>query len=126
MNSRELGKWGEERAKLYLEEKGYIVVEKNFRSPAGEIDIIARDGEWLVFIEVKTRRTTRYGYPAEAVDYRKQAKYIQTALYYLKKKRLLNCTYRFDIIEVRVGKQGNYNINHITNAFQLTRRRYFF
>jgi len=126
MNSRELGKWGEERARIYLEEKGYIVVEKNFRCPAGEIDIIARDGEWLVFVEVKTRRSTRYGYPAEAVDFRKQVKYIQTALYYLNRKKLLNSLYRFDIVEVKVGKQGNYIINHITNAFQSAHRKYFF
>lgn len=126
MNSKELGKWGEEQAKTYLEAKGYIVLEKNFRCPAGEIDIIARDGEWLVFVEVKTRRSVHYGYPAEAVDYRKQAKYIQAALYYLNKKKLLDSVYRFDIVEVRVEKQGNHIINHITNAFQPARRKYFF
>ena len=126
MNNIELGKWGERQAKLYLENKGYAIIVQNFRCPAGEIDIIAKDGEWIVFVEVKTRRSKNYGYPAEAVNSRKQIKYIQTALYYLKKNQLLDKAYRFDIVEVQLGKQENHVINHIINAFQSTRYKYFY
>jgi len=126
MNDKELGRWGEKQARAYLEQQGYIVVEENFRCPIGEIDIVARVEEWIVFVEVKTRRSVNYGYPAEAVNSRKQAKYVQTALYYLKKNQLYNNAYRFDIIEVMVGQRGDPVINHITNAFQSTRHKYFF
>jgi len=126
MNNIELGRWGERQARLYLENKGYTIIGQNFRCSAGEIDIIAKDGEWIVFIEVKTRRSNNYGYPVEAVNSRKRMKYIQTALYYLKKHQLLDKAYRFDIVEVQVGKQGNHVTNHIINAFQSSRYKYFY
>lgn len=81
-NSRETGAEYERKAAQYLETLGYEVVERNFRCKAGEIDIIAKDGRYLVFVEVKYRTDARMGEPLEAVDYRKQRKISKAASYY--------------------------------------------
>lgn len=125
MNQRELGKWGEGKAKEYLMGKGYRILQENYKCKAGEIDLIGSHGGYLVFIEVKTRRSTSYGLPVEAVDHRKQQKYIKTALNYIKEKRMLNTNYRFDIVEVRIGRDGSTSINHIVNAFQAVNSGYY-
>ena len=125
MNQRELGKWGEGKAKEYLMGKGYRILQENYKCKSGEIDLIGSHGGYLVFIEVKTRRSTSYGLPVEAVDHRKQQKYIKTALNYIKEKRMLNTNYRFDIVEVRIGRDGSTSINHIVNAFQAVNSGYY-
>ena len=85
-NKRKIGEKYERRAGAYLEEKGYEILEYNFRCRTGEVDIIARDGEYLVFCEVKYRRGTEKGYPSQAVDVRKQRILSRCALYYLMEK----------------------------------------
>ena len=94
------GKHGEELAVRYLEEQGYAIIERNYRLRIGEIDIIARDGEVLVFIEVKTRRSNRFGSPFEAVDFRKQQQIIRVARMYLARHGCENCAVRFDVVAV--------------------------
>ena len=84
---KDLGTKGENLAVRFLIEKGYSVVQRNHRTPFGEIDIIAQDGDTIVFIEVKTRRDTFFGYPFEAVTKRKINKLKNSALFYLKKQR---------------------------------------
>ena len=82
-NNRETGSYYERMAGVYLTEKGYEILEYNYRCRFGEIDIIARDGDYLVFCEVKYRADDRKGTPAEAVDYAKQRVISKSALYYM-------------------------------------------
>ncbi len=113
INKRSIGTVKEECAVAYLESNNYQIIEKNFRTRYGEIDIIAMDGECLVFVEVKFRSSVKYGYPEEAVDSFKQRKIINTALFYMNKRGILSeypC--RFDVITIL-----NDQINHTKNAF---------
>lgn len=101
MNKHEIGSGYEEMAAAYLIEQGYKIIARNFSDRRGEIDIIAMDGEYLVFAEVKYRRDEKQGDPAEAVDYRKQQRIRRTAEYYLYKNRIseaMPC--RFDVIAI--------------------------
>lgn len=113
MNRRETGRQYEEIAVQYLEEQQYQILERNYQIRTGEIDIIAKDGACLVFVEVKFRRNERMGDPLEAVDIRKQKKICQTAKYYLYKKKLLDLPCRFDVIAI-TGTQ----VCQIKNAFE--------
>ena len=113
MNTRQIGSEYEQQAAEYLEEKGMTILEMNFRNRGGEIDIIARDGEYICFVEVKYRTTNQFGSPLEAVTYRKQQQIRKVALYYLMRKGLNEWTpCRFDVIAFE-GKE----ITHIENAF---------
>lgn len=113
MNSKqELGKKGEEIACIYLEEKGYKIIEKNFFCKLGEIDIIAKKEKTIIFIEVKTRKNNSFGNPAEAVNKRKQIHMYNVAIYYMLIKRLKNVHVRFDAIEI-MRERGDFKINHI-------------
>lgn len=112
---RDLGTKGEELAVKYLKGKGFKIIEKNFRAPFGEIDIIAEDRDTLVFIEVKTRTDDSFGLPFEAVDGRKRERMRRIALFYLKnlgKERPA----RFDVISIEI-KDGSSKIDHIIGAF---------
>lgn len=108
----EIGKIGENLAAAYLENLGYTIIERNFIATQGEIDIIAKDKDELVFIEVKTRTNAFYGKPIEAVNIPKQKHLISTVKYYLYSKHLENEFIRLDVIEVYL-KNSMYKINHI-------------
>lgn len=108
---RALGFRGESRAVKFLKDSGYTVLHRNFSCPFGEVDIIAQKEGVLCFIEVKTRSSDYFGAPNQAVDKKRQTRYINSARYYFS-NREIDCTVRFDIIEVVDGK-----INHIENAF---------
>lgn len=116
MNHLATGELGEQMAAEFLRHQGYRILECRYRLKLGEIDIIAAHGEWLVFVEVKTRKNTTFGFPSEAVHYRKQTKIISTALQYLAFTGRQNCPIRFDVIEVLLNP-GRPSINHIQNAF---------
>ena len=95
----------------------YEILARNFRTPRGEIDIVASKGRMLAFVEVKTRRTQRFGRPAAAVDYRKQQKIIQSARWFLRQRHLEGCLCRFDVIEIyRAGER--WQIEHLPGAFE--------
>lgn len=112
-NKRQLGTSYERKAEEYLQKNGYRILERNFRSRMGEIDIIAKDGEYFCFIEVKYRATGEYGSPLEAVDFRKQNQIRRVAQYYLMRNRLSEWTpCRFDVI----GFEGE-ELTHVENAF---------
>lgn len=113
-----LGRWGEEEAARFLQRLGMRIVERNLRTPVGEIDIIARQGKTLVFIEVKTRRSDAFGTPQEAVGPTKQRQIIRTALWYLGDGKGRGLQPRFDVVAVRPGPQGPH-FEHIVNAFGL-------
>ena len=117
MNCVEKGHRGEDLAVDFLWAKGYRIVTRNWRVKAGEIDIIAQDGDTLVFCEVKSRTSNRWGTGAEAVDGRKQQKIVQVATLYLQRYRLSNQRCRFDVIEILQLEQGQPQIQHFINAF---------
>ncbi len=111
-NSYEKGRIGEKIAVKYLENNGFQIIEKNYKSSFGEIDIIAKDGKYIVFIEVKLRNSVRYGFPRESVNKAKQKNIIKTAVDFISKKCLTNIDFRFDVIEVLENR-----VEHIENAF---------
>ena len=112
-NNRNVGSKYEQIAGAYLEKLGYVILEYNMRCNVGEVDIVARDGECLVFVEVKYRANTRCGDPLEAISVLKQKTISKCALSYLKKHRLWDVPVRFDV----VGILGN-QITLIKNAFE--------
>lgn len=118
MTAKEIGIFGEDAACVFLEENGISVLKRNYHCRTGEIDIIARDGDTIVFCEVKTRKSKSFGNPGEFVDYRKQQKIITAALYYLGRDDI---DMRFDVIEVMYRTSGDTacvtEINHIKSAF---------
>ncbi len=111
-----LGQQGEASAARYLKSKGYRVIKKNYRCSYGEIDLIAPDGDTLVFIEVKTRTSTSFGEPAAAVNFRKQQQISKTAHYFLTELGK-DKDARFDVISILQEKGKEMRIDHITNAF---------
>ncbi len=116
MNNRIIGNKGELLAKELLVAKGYEILDRNFNCPYGEADIIARTDDTVIFAEVKFRRSTKFGYPREAVTIRKQDKLRLTAEYYLQEKNLINVDIRFDVIEIL--QTGNkITTEHLENAF---------
>lgn len=112
MNKRFVGTKYENIAAAFLKKTGFIILERNYRNKMGEIDIIAREGHYLCFVEVKYRSGVNYGYPSEAVDKRKQKKIIDVALTYIKSNQLLEQEYRFDVVEI-IGNK----IRVIRNCF---------
>ena len=114
MNNKEKGDLGELIALRYLIKKGAKILEKNYRIKTGEIDIIAKIEDELVFIEVKSRSSTRYGYPAEAVNYKKINKISNVARYFMLINNINDVPIRFDVIEIYFNEK---KINHIINAF---------
>ncbi len=111
-----MGEMGEDAACRELAEKGHRILQRNYRCRLGEIDIISLDGDTLVFTEVKTRSSCAFGTPAEAVNYRKRKKIINSANCFLKEQKLCGFLCRFDVMEVlRDGEK--LSCRHITDAF---------
>lgn len=112
-----VGKWGEELAEHFLANKGYLIITKNFRTRFGEIDIVCRDGNTLVFVEVKTRSNEKFGTPEESVTRDKQDKLRLAAEYFLLIKKLRSAPWRIDTIGIKIDEDGRKaKINHIKNA----------
>ncbi|MCR1898126.1 YraN family protein [Irregularibacter muris] len=116
----EVGIIGEKEARKFLSKKGYKIIEQNFRCKLGEIDIIAKQEDTIVFVEVKTRKNNLFGTPAQAVNKSKQMKIIKTALYYLKIHNEFSKNIRFDVIEVWFSNGIVQDVNIIPNAFLMT------
>lgn len=114
MNQRQIGTIYEKKAAHYLEQQGMKIIEYNFYTYFGEIDLIAKDGDELVFIEVKYRKNLKNGFPQEAVTKAKQRKIAKSAEYYIYKNHLENESCRFDVVAV-VGDE----IFHIKNAWEI-------
>jgi putative endonuclease len=112
---KRLGARGEDVAASYLQKKGIHILQRNYRREFGEIDIVARDGKTLVFVEVKTASTNHYGLPEEWVTERKQRQIARMAAAYLQEYQLRDVDCRFDV--VTVNRTRNDEINHIQNAF---------
>lgn len=112
----ELGKWGEEFAAKHLTEKGYTIIARNWKDRHKDIDIIATDGEYLVFAEVKTRRNNVFMEPEQAVNRTKIKNLTLAANRYVKTYRI-DLPIRFDIISITGTTEGTCRINHIEDAF---------
>ena len=111
------GARAEDLALDYLQAQGLTLVARNFRCRTGELDLIMRDGEQLVFVEVRSRRYSSYGVPAESVTRTKQQKLLRAAAFYLQRQRLdLPC--RFDVVAI-LQPGGESQIDWIRDAFQL-------
>jgi putative endonuclease len=118
------GAWGEKQAARMLRKKRYRILGKRVRVGAREeIDLVARDGDVLVFVEVKTRAREDFGRPADAVDRKKRQMLSKAAVHYLKRLRYPPVYFRFDVVEV-IGNEGEGQprVHHIENAFPLDRR----
>jgi len=111
-----VGRAGEASAERFLRKRGYKIVEKNFRTRFGELDIIARDGATLVFVEVKARRGSGFGAPIEAVGYRKQSNLTMAAGLYMEERRLHDMPVRFDVVGI-LGEGPGAKIELVQNAF---------
>ena len=122
-----LGDKGERAACRFLKKLGYRIVARQYRNQFGEIDIIALDGECVVFVEVKTRSSTSAGQPFEAVTLQKQQKLTRLAISWLKKHRRMNNSARFDVISILWPEDHSEpDIQHFTNAFEATGSGQFF
>jgi putative endonuclease len=118
---------GEEAAARYLKRFGYRILARRDRTELGELDLVALDGDTLVFIEVKTRDSADVGHPAEAVDAAKQRRLTRLAVAWLKRRRLLGRPARFDVVAVVWPKgERRPRIEHIPNAFQALAGESFF
>lgn len=114
----ERGRQGERLARMYLESKDWQILATNWRCRSGEIDIVAQDGNCLVFVEVRTRTSERFGTPAESVDWRKQRKLRQVAGVFLASQSVCAARIRFDMISIRMGENGQDPVlEHLQNAF---------
>lgn len=115
MRKDQTGKWGEAEAVTFLKHKKYKIVGTNYHSRFGEIDIVAKDNETLVFVEVKTRTTNLFGFGAEAVGSKKIARLIKTIDYFLNMKGWQDKPFRVDVVEVSPSESG-VSIHHDENV----------
>lgn len=114
---RKLGQRGEEIATTYLQRQGYLILARNWRCSAGELDIVAREGETLAFVEVRARRGNRFGTAEESITPAKQAKLVELAQIYLQEKGTTDQDWRIDVVAVDLDQRGNAKrLNLIRNA----------
>ncbi|MDM8525709.1 YraN family protein [Desulfococcaceae bacterium HSG8] len=116
---QKFGKKGESLAAEHLARNGYRILKRNHRAKTGEIDIIAKEGDTVVFVEVKSRSSDHFGSPKGAVTLKKQKKISITALEYLKTTNQSSSKARFDVVAIR-SEKGDFNVEIIKNAFELT------
>jgi putative endonuclease len=117
MNNKSTGNEAEKAAAGYLRQKGYKILERNYSTVIGEIDIVALDGDVLCFIEVRSRSSKDYGGALQALSRKKQRRVTRAALAYIKAKRLEEVEMRFDFAAVEVCPDGATSIELIKNAF---------
>lgn len=114
---RRLGQWGENVAAIQLEAGGYTIIARNWRCRGGEIDLVARDGETVVFVEVKTRRGRDFGAPEEALTPHKAQKLLQLGQQYIVDNDLEDINWRIDLVAVELDEAGRMlRCDHIPNA----------
>jgi len=116
VSSHKLGKDGEEAALRFLENKNFRIIKQGFRFYKGEIDIIAYDQKTLVFLEVKSRRSHKFGFPEEALTPAKQKQLRKVALGYCTLHKIQDVECRFDVLSLTYNDKG-YSVSHIKNAF---------
>lgn len=117
------GRDGEAHAEAALVRAGLKILDRRYRTRRGEIDLVAEEGEILVFAEVKARHTEKYGSPGEAVNWKKRRRIAGTALAYLAERALLHRVCRFDVLEILEGPGGEIRVTHHRDAFRIESRR---
>ncbi|BCX02133.1 MAG: UPF0102 protein [Candidatus Roseilinea sp.] len=116
----DVGAWGEAIAANYLEQRGYTVRARNWRSGHGELDIVAERGETIVFVEVRTRRSDTYGRPEETISPRKRAKLIATAQAYLDEHGFHDAQWQIDVIAIELdARNATSQLEHIECAIEM-------
>ncbi len=111
-----LGKLGELLAAKYLQERGFTIIERNYHAGHGEIDLIARDGDTLVFVEVKTRKSTQFGLPEEAITPKKLREIIHTAHVYTTQHKLAYAPQRVDAVAILMHEDNTSTIRYLENV----------
>ncbi len=117
LTRKELGRCGENAGAAYLAHRGYDILARNWRCSAGEVDIVARDDDMLVFVEVKTRKGVDRGFPYEAVTPEKRDRYERIALQFLGEYETGDLQIRFDILGITIKEGAGAAIRHHMNAF---------
>lgn len=118
----DIGKIGESLAVAHLKARGCKILAQNYRAVRGEIDLIVQDGQFIVFVEVKTRRSLKFGLPQEAVTRQKQSQISKLALTYLQAENLWDVPCRFDVIGIHLSSQSELlRLEHIESAFEFQR-----
>ena len=112
------GQRGEDIAVAYLKSKGYRILQRNYKCLFGEVDIVAKDGNTIVFVEVKSRKSEDFGDPQTAIGWEKKKKISRVSLKYLDEKHLYSCDARFDVVAIKMLPAGN-EVELIQNAFEL-------
>ncbi len=123
---KSLGRRGEDAAARYLKRRGYKIVGHRVRLPSGELDLVAFDGQTVVFVEVKTRRSDQHGHPSDAVTPAKQRRLTRLAVSFLKRHGLLDHPARFDVVSVTWPPGEKPRIEHFKNAFEAAGRWEFY
>ncbi|HSF80693.1 MAG TPA: YraN family protein [Anaerolineales bacterium] len=116
MTRQALGKWGENIAANYLLDKGYEILGRNVRTSYGELDLVTRFGDVLVFVEVKTRRTTEFGLPEQSITQQKRSHILQAAQSYLLANELSEIDWRIDVIAINMARGQSTVITQFENA----------
>ena len=116
-NRKTLGDWGEQQAVEYLQKHGYAIIESNFRCRYGEIDIVAKEGPVWCFVEVRTRKSNRFGRGFESITAVKRIHITKTAVFFLNQRRLDDAPARFDVVSIDFYTETEYKIELIKNAF---------
>ena len=117
MKGHRIGAWGEEIASQYLEAKGYKILTRNWRTQEGEVDLVAQDGETVVFVEVKTRTSKDFGWPEDSVTTAKQRRLQRSAMAYLLDQDLMDVLWRIDVIAIDRNRSGGVErLEHYIDA----------
>jgi len=117
MNKKTIGTWGEEIAATFFSKQGYDILERNYRVPVGEIDLICKKDDLILFVEVKVRGSCRFGGPEHAITPLKKARLIRAAKWYVMERGGEGSFFRFDCIFIK-GDRTCYQLEHIESAFQ--------
>jgi putative endonuclease len=116
---QEFGKKGEALAEEYLKRKGFRILKRNYRYGHKEIDLICRDENTIVFVEVKAGRSKKFGAPHERVNLKKQKNLIEAAYDFIQKENVNGCDFRFDVLSISFEREREI-VDHITNAFMVS------
>lgn len=118
LSNKELGRMGENAGARYLKARGYTILDRNWRCATGEVDIVAKDENYLVFVEVKTRRSHELGLPAEAVTPERKKRYESIASHYLQSSTQGFMPVRFDVLSIEATHDNRAHIRHYIDAFK--------
>lgn len=119
-HKKRLGDWGETEARRYLEAKAYVFIERNFRVPEGEIDLVMQDGDIVVFIEVKTRTSESFGTPEESVSRAKRKRLMRAAWAFLQERERIDDTWRIDVVAIEASPNWTIQrLDHYQSAFDI-------